>query len=100
MKTLHDGTIVEDSVPTKNISGERYLLTPDENAQREVEEAHALKQKPLKEWEAKIAATQLPRYVEDIIDALDAQTKAKIAKQTLDLYEEKKTVRAEKPKEK
>ena len=65
-----------------------------------MEFAKQIEEKPFKEWEAKVADTQLPRYVEDIIDALDEPTKAKIAKQTLDLYEEKKTIRAQKPMEK
>lgn len=92
MKTLHDGTEVEDSVPTKNVSGARYLLTEQEIAERAAEESKALKEKPLKEWQSQIAATdsKIPRAIEDIIDALDAPTKAKIAKQTLDLYEREK----------
>lgn len=39
MKTLHDGTEVEDNVPTKNVSGARYLLTQEEIDARAVEEA-------------------------------------------------------------
>jgi hypothetical protein len=41
---------------------------------------------------------KIPRAIEDIIDALDASTKAKIAKETLDAYSEKKLIRTQKPK--
>jgi hypothetical protein len=43
MKTLHDGTEVSDETPTKNVSGDRYLLTPEETAARQAEEAEARK---------------------------------------------------------
>jgi len=55
--------------------------------------------KPMKDWEAAMAETdaKLPRYVEDIIDAMDKPTRDKISKKTLDAYNEKKAKRAEKP---
>lgn len=86
---------------TKLVNGEIVPMSPQEIADRQDEEARFLEEAPLKKWEAKIAATdsKLPRVVEDIIDALDAPTKAKISRETLDLYEAKKTIRAQKPKE-
>lgn len=39
MKTLHDGTEVSDDTPTKNVSGERYLLTSKEISDRQKDEA-------------------------------------------------------------
>ena len=39
MKTLHDGTEVEDNVPTKNTSQGRFLLTQAEIYQRVIDEA-------------------------------------------------------------
>ena len=55
--------------------------------------------KPTKDWERAMAETdaKLPRYVEDILDALDKTTRDKVAKKTLDAYNEKKAKRAEKP---
>lgn len=55
--------------------------------------------KPMKDWERAMAETdaKLPRYVEDILDALDKPTRDKVAKKTLDAYIEKKAKRAEKP---
>lgn len=54
---------------------------------------------PLQDWERAMAETdaKLPRYVEDILDALDKPTRDKVAKKTLDAYNEKKAKRAEKP---
>jgi len=58
-----------------------------------------LASKPTKDWERAMAETdaKLPRYVEDILDALDKPTRDKVAKKTLDAYNEKKAKRAEKP---
>jgi len=55
--------------------------------------------KPMKDWERAMAETdaKLPRYVEDIIDAMDKATRDKIDKKTMDAYNEKKQRRAEKP---
>jgi hypothetical protein len=56
-------------------------------------------EKPLRDWEQAMAETdaKLPRYAEDIIDALDKPTRDKLDKKTLDAYAEKKAKRAEKP---
>lgn len=61
--------------------------------------ASDLATKPTKDWERAMAETdaKLPRYVEDILDALDKPTRDKIAKKTLDAYDEKKKKRSEKP---
>ena len=50
-------------------------------------------------WQEKIEAldADMPRALEDIIDALDATTRARIAVDTLDKYVAKKTIRAGKP---
>jgi len=58
-----------------------------------------LAERPVKNWERAMAETdaKLPRYVEDIIDAMDKTTRDKISKKTLDAYNEKKAKRAEKP---
>lgn len=56
-------------------------------------------EKPLRDWETKMAETdaKLPRYAEDIIDAMDKTTRDKIDKKTIESYNEKKAKRAEKP---
>jgi len=53
----------------------------------------------LEKWEQDIAATDhgMPRYIEDIIDALSVSVRDKIALETLDKYNAKKTLRAQKP---
>lgn len=84
---------------TKLVNGEEVPMSAEEIAQRQAEEQAWSDGEQDREWEDKIKATdaKIPRYVEDIIDALDAPTKAKINKLTIDLYEEKKTIRAQKP---
>lgn len=83
----------------KLVNGQLVDLTPQEIAEREAEEAAFLAAKPTKDWERAMAETdaKLPRYVEDILDALDKPTRDKVAKKTLDAYNEKKAKRAEKP---
>jgi len=51
-------------------------------------------------WARDIEETdkKIPRAVEDIIDALDVQTKQKIAISTLDAYNQKKLIRSQQPK--
>ena len=83
----------------KMVNGERIDLTPQEIADRQVEEAAWLAEKPTKDWERDMVETdaKLPRYAEDIIDAMDKTMQDKISKKTLDAYKEKKVKRAEKP---
>ncbi len=83
----------------KLVNGQLVDLTPEEIAARQAEEAAWLAERPVKNWEAAMSETdaKLPRYVEDIIDAMDKPTRDKIAKKTLDAYNEKKAKRAEKP---
>lgn len=68
-------------------------------AERDAEDARWEAKKDLRVWKAKIAATDsgMPRAIEDIIDALDAPTRARIAKITLDKYNAKKLLRSNKP---
>lgn len=83
----------------KLVNGEPEQMTPQEIAERQAEEAAWLKEQPLKQWQARIAVTdaKLPRAIEDIIDAMDAPMRAKLAKETFSAYQEKKTVRLQKP---
>jgi len=55
--------------------------------------------KPMREWQKQIAETDqtMPRYAEDIIDAMDAPSRARIVQVTLDKYNAKKALRASKP---
>ena len=54
---------------------------------------------PIEEWGEEMSATDrdLPRYIEDIIDALEAPVRARIATETIDKYKNKKALRAGKP---
>lgn len=83
----------------KLVNGILTDLTPEEIAQVTAERARDAAERPMKMWESQMAETdaKLPRYAEDIIDALDKSTRDKISKKTLDAYEDKKAKRAEKP---
>lgn len=61
-------------------------------------DAHAA-EKPMKDWERKMDETdiKLPRYAEDIIDAMPKAQQDKLSAKTLEAYNEKKTRRSEKP---
>lgn len=98
-KYLFDGTLVSMDTPTRNGPIGRVLLTSSEIFKLQNEEEKDRREKPLREWRRKIEASDndIPRWAEDIIDALDETTKQKISKQTLDKYERKKTLRSEKP---
>ena len=47
--------------------------------------------------EMRISDTEMPRYVEDIINALEPLIRARIAKETLSKYNAKKILRTNKP---
>lgn len=72
---------------------------PMTQAERDAEDALTAAEKPMKDWLAQMAATDkdIPRAIEDIIDALDAPTRARIAPETLTKYQAKKTLRSQKP---
>ena len=74
-------------------------LTAAERVERQSEEADDAAKRPMREWKDSVMRTDrtMPRYVEDIIDALPANTKAKIAIETLNAYNEKKQIRSERP---
>jgi hypothetical protein len=83
----------------KMVNGEIIPMTEAEIAARQAEEAAFEAARPMREWQAHIATTdaKLPRYAEDIIDAMSSTDRARIAKETLDAYNEKKQIRNEKP---
>ena len=68
----------------------------------DVQERDYTPDEALTQWKASISATdaKVPRYVEDIIDALDPSVRARIAAETLSAYQAKKTLRLQKPEEK
>ena len=78
---------------------EHVDLSAEEQTQRTQEESAFFASRPLDVWKASMARTDagLPRYAEDIIDALDAPARARIAPETLDKYNAKKALRLEKP---
>ena len=99
MKTLHDGTSVPLDTPTKNTSEGRFLLTPTEQSSRESEEAEYTKLSPLVRWQNDMIASDvdMPRALEDIIDALAVTTRDRISTDTLDKYTAKKIIRSDRP---
>ncbi|CAB4139843.1 hypothetical protein UFOVP353_54 [uncultured Caudovirales phage] len=84
---------------TKLVNGEPVPMNASEITARQAEEAAWEAGRAMREWKTNIAATdsKLPRYVEDILDALDNTTRSKIATETLDAYNTKKTLRGQKP---
>ena len=71
----------------------------DGNLIKVIEREYTQEEKYTK-WQAEISATDqyMPRQLEDVIDALSASVRSKIAKETLDKYENKKLIRSQKPK--
>lgn len=65
----------------------------------DVQERDYTPEELLSQWRARISETdvKLTRPLEDVIDALEPTTRARIATDTLAAYQEKKTIRAEKP---
>lgn len=83
----------------KLVNGELVDLTPQEIAERQAEEAAYLAKIPLETWKREMQESdvKVPRVLEDIYDALTDEQKNKIAKETKDLIENKKTKRANRP---
>jgi hypothetical protein len=74
-------------------------MSGDEVSQRIIEQDKWQSEKPKREWAFLMAKTdkKMPRQLEDIIDALDEEAKSRIAVKTLEAYNEKKTIRSQKP---
>lgn len=68
------------------------MMTQEERA---AEDAAWASTKKAREKQDRLSAldAQMPRYVEDIIEAMDAGTRARLAQETLAKYQEKKTMR-------
>lgn len=107
MKKLFDGSFVSSDTPTKNVSGIRYLLSPEEIVEQNKAEAAEIMSRPLREWEAKMAATDahIPRALEDVIEGLTralaaagVTLSAHLPDTTYNKYVEKKQLRTEKPR--
>lgn len=91
----------------KLVNGQIVPMTEAEIAARQAEEAAWLAEKPMKEWQARMAATdsKVPRYIEDLIDGVQSALQssgvalsAHIPDALLTAYVEKKTIRNQKPK--
>lgn len=78
----------------------KYLdLSSVEVTERELEEIKHAAEKPMKDWLKEISAADstMSRQLEDVIDALDTETRANIAPETLSAYVAKKEIRSRKP---
>jgi hypothetical protein len=91
----------------KLVNGEVVPMTAQEIAERQAEEAAWLAEKPEKEWQARMAATdaKIPRYVEDLIDGVQSALQASgvtlsnhVPDALMTAYAEKKTIRSQKPR--
>ncbi len=74
-------------------------FTDKQEAASDASEAASLAAKPMNDWLAAMGATDvdMPRYVEDIVSAMDSDSIAKIPAITLDKYNNKRNLRAQKP---
>lgn len=74
-------------------------FTAEEEAQWDAKEAAYAAEKPLNDWEREMQALDLdmPRWAEDIVDAMDAPSQARIAEVTRDKIAAKKTLRVKRP---
>lgn len=95
MKKLADGTKVEDSVPTKNTSKGRVRLTQEEIDARnaEIEAAKISRQQRAEKAEMRSLEKDIPSALEEVIEALDTSTKAKLSKGLKDKLARKKELR-------
>lgn len=72
-------------------------LTVEEQAARDAEEAVWLSRAGFRDWETQMKSIDLSSDLENIIEAMDAATRARIPAETLDKYNAKKALRALKP---
>ena len=74
-------------------------LTVNEKKQRANELVKIIAEKPMKDWLSDMQTTDstMPRYTEDIIDAMDTATRARVDSYTIAIYDNKKLVRARRP---
>ena len=82
---------------TEKQKQEDIPFTQAEEDVRDTEESAELAAKPTREWQSEIQAINISDDLENIIGALDAPTRARIAPETIDKYNAKKLLRAQKP---
>ena len=81
----------------KYVNGELVNLSNKEIANREKENQAHIKNLPFEKWKLEISAAHMDRTTEDIIDALDAPVRARLAPETKDRYDIKKEIRTRRP---
>lgn len=74
-------------------------MTSEEIALRQAEETKFLSELPMKQWVQKIQETdiKLRRTEEDLIDAKTEEERARLPQALLDIYNQKKKIRSQKP---
>lgn len=87
---------------TRSDVGERPGKPPLTDAEKDaiVAERNAAEAaKPLRDWKLQMrdSDADMPRWAEDIIDAMDAPAKARIAAETMAKHAAKKTLRGKRP---
>ena len=82
-----------------NVNCEDIQFTPEEEIARDAEEANVIAAKPNRKWLAAMGQSDagLPRYIEDIYDAMTATQQDKVDAVTRDKIVAKKTLRGQKP---
>ena len=83
---------------TQVIDGVTVALTAQEDADRDAYEAQALLDKPQNDWEEAMAGTDaIPRWAEDIFDALPLEIRDVVNPVTKKMINDKKALREIKP---
>ena len=72
-------------------------LSASQIAERQAEESNWLGKKPMRDWNRQMEDITLSDDLENIIDAMDTTTRARISAETLDKYNAKKSLRLLKP---
>lgn len=81
------------------VDGVKIPFSPERQAEFDAKKAQRLAEKPMKDWEESMRNSDqsLPRWGEDLYDAMNPADQANVSQQTKDLVASKKALRATKP---
>jgi len=82
----------------KNVNGVNVPLTPLQEEARDLEESSWQDGKAMREWKSAMSALdEIPRWAEDLHDAMSATSQERVAKITKDKLAAKKALREARP---
>lgn len=84
---------------TYKIDGKTYTMTPAEETARDLEEQTELSVKPMRDWEDSmvISDARIPRWAEDLYDALPLEVRDTVDSATKNAIVDKKAQRQLRP---